>query len=331
MNGVRLLARSSSGTHKYDLDKEEIVIGRDKSCDVSLEEATVSRKHARIAKDVDGYRIEDLGSTAGTYVNEKRVEQAALAAGDRIAIGEVEIMFYPAGPGLAEPTLILPIGTQPERSVTAAVATQGAALMVIKGDDRNRVLNLSADELPIGRDETCAIYVNDRYMSRRHAKISKRGAGYALTDLGSSNGTFLNGRLVKEAKLTPGDEIKLGSTVFRFQVEGKESLFRGLSGRLELFLLLDLLQLLNIAGRTGRLHLSRDGGEAGELFFEKGEIVDARIAGQVGVDAALALFAWDAGDFRFESDAFVPAQKTIASPADLMERALRLVERGRRH
>jgi len=61
------------------------------------------------------------------------------------------------------------------------------------------------------------VLLHDSKVSRHHARIDKRGAGFAIMDLGSTNGTYVNGNRVASSALSPGDVIKLGDTVFRFE------------------------------------------------------------------------------------------------------------------
>ncbi len=86
-----------------------------------------------------------------------------------------------------------------------------------------RTVPVAGDDLVIGRGGA-DLDVDDRGVSRAHARIS-RGAegGWTLTDLGSTNGTFLNGVRVRSAALRDGDEIRIGAaTAFRFSTESGE-------------------------------------------------------------------------------------------------------------
>lgn len=62
----------------------------------------------------------------------------------------------------------------------------------------------------LGRSRGCEIQVLHDFVSRRHARIVKRGACWTVEDLGSTNGTWVNGRRVQRARLRPGDEVRLG-------------------------------------------------------------------------------------------------------------------------
>ena len=79
----------------YDLNTEEIVIGRNPTTDITLLDEGISREHAVILYDADavGYVIEDLQSTNGTKVNGKRIRSAPLAEGDEIQIGQTLFRF----------------------------------------------------------------------------------------------------------------------------------------------------------------------------------------------------------------------------------------------
>ena len=69
----------------------------------------------------------------------------------------------------------------------------------------------------VGREDG-DIIVADQAVSARHFQIEEQGSEFLVRDLGSSNGTFVNGRMVRSAPLTTGDRIQVGSTVFTFSV-----------------------------------------------------------------------------------------------------------------
>lgn len=79
----------------YDLDEQEIVIGRNPTTDITLLDEGISREHAMVLfnEDAAAYVIEDLASTNGTQVNGKRIRSAALAEGDEIQIGKTLFRF----------------------------------------------------------------------------------------------------------------------------------------------------------------------------------------------------------------------------------------------
>jgi hypothetical protein len=90
------------------------------------------------------------------------------------------------------------------------VYAETALLLMVEGSSPGKRTFLEKPELLIGRDEQCDLVIADRRVSRQHARISLEGDGYILTDLGSRNGTFVNGReLDQPYALQDGDEIQL--------------------------------------------------------------------------------------------------------------------------
>ena len=69
-------------------DKDELTIGRNPDNDILIDNLAVSDRHARIIRGADGYVLQDLDSTNGTFVNEKKINQVALQKNDSIDIGK---------------------------------------------------------------------------------------------------------------------------------------------------------------------------------------------------------------------------------------------------
>jgi len=87
-------------------------------------------------------------------------------------------------------------------------------LVMQTGPTPGKVFELQKDEVYIGRDVNNDVVVNDAEVSRKHARLVMRTGGYALEDLGSTNGTFVGGqRLVGAHQLRPGETIMLGENV----------------------------------------------------------------------------------------------------------------------
>ena len=111
----RLVVRTPGGqAHEFPLTQFETTIGRARSCELVLESAFVSRKHARVAQRDDGFVVIDEGSTNGTTVNGERVVGArTLAEGDRITIADITLDFVTRGSGETTRTPLMRAGRQP--------------------------------------------------------------------------------------------------------------------------------------------------------------------------------------------------------------------------
>jgi two-component system cell cycle response regulator len=104
------------------------------------------------------------------------------------------------------------------RAVAASlIADRKPFLVVVSGDEvgfRQRI----GDGTEIGRDPACALVIRDASSSWRHVRLELRGADVWVVDLGSTNGTMLNGTRIDRARMLPGDKLFVGSTVLRLDM-----------------------------------------------------------------------------------------------------------------
>ncbi len=102
------------------------------------------------------------------------------------------------------------------------VAAPKAALVVVHSADREQAgkrFALGEDDVTLGRDAANTVVVASDQASRKHARIFVSGGAHVLVDLDSTNGTFLNSKLVKEQTLRHGDVLRIASTVLKYVVE----------------------------------------------------------------------------------------------------------------
>ena len=108
------------------------------------------------------------------------------------------------------------------------------SLFVIQGPDQGRRFELKGGPATLGRDAAAPIRLHDNEVSRRHAEVRRADDGASwVVDLGSANGTFLNGLPVDRAPLQPGDQLRLGQTVIVYQ-EAAGATARDLTSRVDL-------------------------------------------------------------------------------------------------
>ncbi|MAG29487.1 MAG: hypothetical protein CL908_01180 [Deltaproteobacteria bacterium] len=98
------------------------------------------------------------------------------------------------------------------------VAMGTGRLEILNGGFEGMTYDLVTEEVVIGRNPTTDITLLDEGISREHALVlfDEDAAGYLIEDLQSTNGTKVNGKRVRSAPLSEGDEIQIGQTLFRF-------------------------------------------------------------------------------------------------------------------
>jgi pSer/pThr/pTyr-binding forkhead associated (FHA) protein len=118
-------------------------------------------------------------------------------------------------------------GERPTPLIEKPTRDSRPSLPVIRliGTERVRLVVLTlGSTIEIGRDESCGLVLADDSVSRRHAVVRTDREGYVLEDLGSRNGTRVDGEPVTKALITPGDRIEIGSVLLRFDLVTAEEL-----------------------------------------------------------------------------------------------------------
>jgi len=85
-------------------------------------------------------------------------------------------------------------------------------------------VEVKGDSALVGREPGCDVVVSDGSVSRKHARLERRGSGWAVVDQGSANGTFLDSQRVAEAAIQSGQEIRFGQVAFRAEFESDDDL-----------------------------------------------------------------------------------------------------------
>jgi len=175
-------------TDTYKLSKQVISVGRAPGNDVVINHPAVSSSHINISVTPSGLTITDLNSTNGTQLNGHRIQPNSprpVQAGDVLRIGDL---------------------------------TGNWVSLVLEGEEGGALRTLSLGKLDlsnmtnilIGRDPDSYLPLNHPTVSFRHAMIAKQNGGLVIRDLGSTNGTFVNGNRISQAPLSSGDEIQIG-------------------------------------------------------------------------------------------------------------------------
>ncbi len=181
------------------------------------EDPELSRRHAYISRGTDGQlTIDDLGSANGTFVNGERIDAPrTLDPGDVVKVGQTVLEVSDPSGAMAAKTRV-PTGAGAGKPAPV-IAEPDEVLVVTAGTALGRRLTLG-DEIVIGRMVSGEGELSDDVeLSRRHARIARDARGeLSIEDLGSANGTFVNGERVRGLRvLKVGDSVRVGSTTLR--------------------------------------------------------------------------------------------------------------------
>ncbi|MEV6114454.1 FHA domain-containing protein [Streptomyces sp. NPDC052109] len=177
-------------------------VGRDPLSDIVLDDARVSWHHAVLRCDHDRWTLTDQHSTNGTYADGRRIDEWGLRPGSVIRFGNPT----------DGPRAVLADAPRPAPDRPSAVSLP---LLTRTFRRPSSTRPLPARTVRIGRAADNDLVVDDLIVSRRHAELRAHADGtYEIVDLGSHNGTYLNGRPVARAPLGPGDIVGIGHSAF---------------------------------------------------------------------------------------------------------------------
>jgi pSer/pThr/pTyr-binding forkhead associated (FHA) protein len=226
---------------RYALRQGVNSVGR-QGTDILSSDPTVSRNHASITISEAGIVVEDLGSSNGTKISDVRLQPNVpiqVQPGATIRFGTWKLMLevgaggmpaYPADQTIVIPDMPATAGAPETVQASAATSVAHAALETYGDPDTaigalNRIEGICGDiyihegTVVIGRRAGCDILLPDPYLSGRHAEIVAEQDGVYLVDVGSTNGTFVNGQRLaadERQQLLDGDEVQLGQTKYSF-------------------------------------------------------------------------------------------------------------------
>lgn len=115
--------------------------------------------------------------------------------------------------------------TAPDLMKSARISNP--VLSIIKGPQTGNTFQIDGAETTIGRDPANTIFLNDMTVSRAHAKITRTGAGAAIEDLGSLNGTWVDGAIVNSAPLHDGSSVQIGTFTLIYHESRSERIETG--------------------------------------------------------------------------------------------------------
>jgi pSer/pThr/pTyr-binding forkhead associated (FHA) protein len=176
--------------------------------DIVIDEEGVNGFHADLKVEGSQVTITDINSATGTMVNgEKITGLMPLGAGDTIVIQGVELEVIEDDELGGGKTLVL------SGTALMELGTGSWSLVADSGPEKGQVIPIM-DRVEIGRALECDIYILEPALSRKHAELELVGDDLLLRDLGSVNGTYVNGEKVDEVKLKDGDRMQFDKIHF---------------------------------------------------------------------------------------------------------------------
>ena len=195
---LRLSATGPAGRVQCETSQPVTLIGSRRDCQLPLNDPNVSKVHCAVVHTVRALVVCDLCSRSGTFLNGRPVRVSAVASGDRLRVGAIEITIE----SLEPPADAAHSATAPGTSLCPT----GPLVITLGG----RALDLSAGAAVVGRRSTCDLVIGTPDVSLAHALIFACDARPAICDLGSRSGTFVNGERVQLAWIQDGDELTIG-------------------------------------------------------------------------------------------------------------------------
>ncbi len=213
-------------TQKFD--KDSFTIGRSSKNDIAIDDLAMSRVHARLTKSKNGILLEDENSENGCFLNGLRIRRAIVHPEDEILLARYRLKLC----ATAEEPLVAAASTAPAPELREEMGTIFTPPKLSTPPDSKTILVLRTSpggektfawdkpEILIGRGSNCEISLFEAQVARRHARLLREGDRYIVEDLGSANGTRVNGKAISTHGLAPGDVIEIGTHEIVFRIEG---------------------------------------------------------------------------------------------------------------
>lgn len=213
-------------------DQEVVVVGRDATCDVPLDNIGISRQHARIEKHGDFYVLCDLGSENGTYVRGRRVRKWTLNHEDEIGISNYSLAFLRldqpscfAADGKAQTPatgnleVTMPLDAREMDRMQMERANTVAGYLDFKNlSGKDDTYSLLKSTLFFGTHQKSEFVVKGWFLGGKHAMIVRDEFGFRLISLVPTRPVQVNGKAIDDHRLKEGDQFAVGNRAFTFHV-----------------------------------------------------------------------------------------------------------------
>ncbi len=206
---LKLQQRSKPDTSMW-LVKSSTTIGRNSSCDFIIPSNKIAGVHIELLSKNDQLSLSDRSEGKSIFVNDLPVGQyGPLKHGDVIRLADIELEII-------DPKQVLQDDEQIPTTQKTTQSKKSWQLIAI-GDWLAGQQFEIRDDTVLGRDASCDITIPGTHLSRRHAEFKIVDNQLEIHDLGSSNGTYVNDRKVKQSKVKTGDQVRFDVLIFKVQ------------------------------------------------------------------------------------------------------------------
>ena len=228
-NTGKINIKTSNGEEKsinINQPKRTMTIGRSADNDIVIDDPKISRHHARLINNGNGFAIEDAGSTNGVMVDERKVSHSSLNNDSVVKIGSTQFRIpditssavansaNKSSVNNIAPKIVANSDKQPVMTMVREKPVVGNTtwLTIQTGVQQGKRFELDGDLKSIGRSSSNDINVSDSSVSRAHAVVKNQDGKYVIFDNGSSSGTLVNDEKIGGLKLKTNETLSIGET-----------------------------------------------------------------------------------------------------------------------
>lgn len=227
VGAILLVKLHEQASREFALAADAFTIGRKPDNHLLIDDPAVSSHHARIVKIHAVHFIEDLKSTNGTYLNDKRVERHQLRDTDVITIGRHRLIFRDATAAPVIPAASTEALDQtvvlPGRAAQLNTEVPAAGLRVLSGKTDRQTYVLANQVTRIGADAQASVRLTGWFAPAAAAVISRRQTRYSISAVRNGKPVFVNGHpLSGERALRDDDRIQVAGVTLLFKEHVKE-------------------------------------------------------------------------------------------------------------
>lgn len=207
-----------NGEHDpFLLSEQKIRIGSATDADLVLDKPGVAIYHTTIEKTDDGFQVTTDNPDKMLTINGEAVtDQRDIKAGDLMNLAGISIRLVAFDNTVPEVVTPSSGDADSDGRTKVRMAIPRFNLRGVSGETFGKNIPLYGT-MTLGRHADCEIVIPSSEVSRRHARIRVSGVTVSIEDMGSANGTFVNGKRIDRAEIEDGDEIRLDTIRFRLQ------------------------------------------------------------------------------------------------------------------